>query len=334
MKRSFPPPAREALGVLVGALFCSAACAPNNNVKPGAPELIEFTIVQAGPTATTVTPTTPECVSPIMTGDACLPMGSMAGADGGTDAPPDGLCRNAPAMNWCTCVADATDASVGAWNCAEFTNVMAVIAVFDRLLDTTPLDPGDAAGLDSVVTTMASIPPDITLLADYSSTGAANGLIFNLFGPAFFGNFRANGPSLFAAPQPEFQSGATITISLDATKVRAKDGTTQFTGAGLLQGGTLVFKMAPFAASVIPPDAPTTEMPDPPIAAAAHITATANGAPVAIDVSSADGTTMSVAPTSGAWPAGATIVVTVDATTENLIAQPIAAAATATFTAR
>ena len=35
----------------------------------------------------------------------------------------------------------------------------------------------------------------------------------------------------------------------------------------------------------------------------------------------------------GAWPAGATIVVTVDATTTNLLGQTIAAAATVTFTA-
>ena len=35
----------------------------------------------------------------------------------------------------------------------------------------------------------------------------------------------------------------------------------------------------------------------------------------------------------GAWPAGATIVITLDATTTNLLGQTIAAAATVTFTA-
>jgi hypothetical protein len=366
MKRSFVPPARQALCVLVGALACGAACTPNQGVKPGAPELIEFTIVQAGPTVTTVTSTTPACVSGIASGDACLPMGRASGADGGTDTPADALCQDVADNNWCTCVADGTDDTMGTWSCAPFTNVMAVIAVFDRLLDTAPLDPGDAAGLVSVVTTTASAgAPTIELLSNYSSTGDPNGLIFNkIFGP-LFGNFRGDGPSLYAAPQPEFPSDATVTVNLDATMVRAKDGTTPFVGTGLLQGGTLVFTMAPFAATVVPPDPPTMDMPDPPIAVTIaftnfadnagcgppnavdptmspppcvtlpHITVTANGAPVAVDVTSADGSAMSIAPPkSGPWPAGATIVVSIDATTVNLLGQPIAAAATATFTAR
>jgi hypothetical protein len=347
MNRSFPPPAREALCVLVGALVCGAACSPDQNVKPGAPELIEFTIVQAGPTATTVTPTTPACPNPVQSGDACLPMGIPAGADGGVETPPDALCREANNNLWCNCVPDASDmtGTTGAWSCEPFTNVMAVIAVFDRLLDTAPLDPGDAAGLTDVV--MADVSASaIDVLTDYSSTGAANGFIFNLFGPAFFGNFRANGPSLYTAPQPIFPSGETVTVTLDATKVRAKDGTTPFKGEGLLQSGTLIFTMAPYSASVTAPAEPTMDNPDPPISATVsftnftdptdHITATANGAPVVIDVESADGgATFSVTPHSGSWgPTGTTVVVTVDATTQNLAGQTIAAAASTTFTAR
>ena len=37
MKRSFPPPAREALCALVGVLVCGAACEPNKDVAPGPP---------------------------------------------------------------------------------------------------------------------------------------------------------------------------------------------------------------------------------------------------------------------------------------------------------
>jgi len=343
MNRSFPPPAREALCVLVGALVCGAACTPNHDVKPGAPELIEFTIVQAGPTATTVKPDTPECMNPIASGDPCLPMG-RDGGDGGVATPPDTLCRNANANNWCSCVPDAADGTMGAWSCTEFTNVMAVVAVFDRLLDGSQLDPGDGRGLTDVVMATAGTPT-VAMLTDYSSTGAIDGFIFNLFGPAFFGNFRANGPSLLSTPQPIFPSGATISVSLDANKVRAKDGTTPFKGEGLLQSGTLIFTMAPYSASVTAPDAPTMDMPDPPISATVsftnftdptgHITATANGAPVVVDTETMDGgATFSVAPHSGSWPAGATIVVTVDATTVNLGGQPIAAAASTTFTAR
>jgi hypothetical protein len=280
-------------------------------------------------------------MSGIVPGAACLPMGSD-GADGGAAQPPDTLCRFANDQNWCNCVPDATDGTLGTWSCEPFTNVMAVIAVFDRLLDTSPLDPGDAAGLMDVVT-VDSTPPT-TVLSDYSASGARDGLIFNLFGPAFFGNFRVNGPSLFTAPQPEFPSGATVTVNLDANKVRAKDGTTPFKGDGLLQAGTLVFTMAPFAATIVEPAAPTMDMPMPSIAAtvaftnftdpSGHITVTANGTPVPVTIESADGgATFSVTPTSGAWPSGATIVVTVDAATTNLIGQPVAAAASKTFTA-
>ena len=125
MKRSFLPPARDAL--LVFALTCGAACTPNQGVKPGAPELIEFTILQAGPTATTVRADTPDCMSGIASGTACLPMGGDAG-DGGVGLPVDSLCRDATAQNWCTCVADATDGTMGVWSCEPFTNVMAVVA--------------------------------------------------------------------------------------------------------------------------------------------------------------------------------------------------------------
>jgi hypothetical protein len=329
MKRSFPPPAREALCALVGVLVCGAACEPNQDVPPGAPVLKEFTIVSGGTTPTTVTADTPDCAAGIVGGEACNPAGD----------PPDGLCRQASAMNWCNCAADPAD-DTGAtfiWDCSPFTNVTAVIAVFDRLLDTTPLDPGDASGVTDVVTTMGGAgAPEITLLPDYSSTGAADGLVFNLFGP-FFGNFRGNGPSLFSAPQPEFPSGTTITVSLQANKVLAKDGTTPFTGNGLLQGGTLVFTMAPFSAVVLPADAMNpaatvafTNFADP----SGHVTATVNGAPVEIVVEAVDGgATFSVTPMAGPWPVGATVVVTVDGATTNLLMQPIAAPATVTFTA-
>jgi hypothetical protein len=345
MKRSFPPPAREALCALVGVIVCGAACEPNNDVAPGPPVLKEFTIV-AGGSPTTVTADTPDCPAGIVGTEACLPMGEMA-----TMTPPDGLCRQASAMNWCNCIPDDADMTgmTGNWDCSPFANVSAVIAVFDRLLDTAPLDPGDASGLTDVVTTMAGTgAPVITLLTDYSSTGAADGLIFNVFGPFFFGNFRGNGPSLFSAPQPEFPSGTTVTVSLQADKVRAKDGTTPFTGNGLLQGGTLVFTTATFSAVVLPATpmmpatADTPEMPATDAMVAftnfvdptGHVTATVNGAATPIVVEAIDGgATFTVKPMGGgAWPAGATIVITVDAATTNLLDQPIDAAASVTFT--
>jgi hypothetical protein len=328
----------------------AAACTPNQGVKPGAPELIEFTIVQGGTTPTTVRPDTPDCRTGIVSGDACFPSGRMAdAADGGTldaDAPPDGLCRLASATtnNWCTCVADGMDQNVGTWNCDPFANVTAVIAVFDRLLDTVPFDPGTAPSGGVMTTSATGVPPTVDILADYSATGNPNGLVFNLFGPAYFGNFRADGPSLFGVPQPEFPSGATVMVSLQADKVHAKDGKTPYAGSGQLLGGTLVFTMAPFSAVLSPPD--TTAMSMDPVTVTialtnmaanpqAHVTATANGAPIAVMVGGDDGSSnFPVTPAAGgAWPAGATIVVTLDATTTNLLGQTIAAAATVTFTA-
>jgi len=284
MKRSFPPPAREALCALVGVLVCGAACEPNQDVPPGAPVLKEFTIFSGGTTPTTVTADTPDCAAGIVGGESCNPAGT----------PPDGLCRQASAMNWCNCVfvPDPMDATnmLSIWDCSPFTNVSAVIAVFDRLLYTAPLDPGHASRVTDV-----------------------------------------------SAPQPEFPSGTTITVSLQANKVLAKDGTTPFTGNGLLQGGTLVFTMAPFSAVVLPADAMNpaatvafTNFADP----SGHVTATVNGAPVEIVVEAIDGgATFSVTPMAGPWPVGATVVVTVDAATTNLLMQPIAAAASVTFTA-
>ena len=55
------------LGVAVASLS-SAACAPDQSVKPGAPELIAYYVVQAGPTPTKIVPDTPDCPAAVATG--------------------------------------------------------------------------------------------------------------------------------------------------------------------------------------------------------------------------------------------------------------------------
>jgi hypothetical protein len=360
MKRSFPSPAlvggRRVL--VAGALLCgAAACVPNNNVKPGAPQLTEFNIVQAqqptltGFGTTKITPDTPECASSIVGGEDCLPMGKMAdAADGGSvtmDIPPDTICRQTSAMNWCTCVTTdpMMDPTKGTWQCPPFANVVSVIAVFDRLLDAAPLDPGDAAGLTDVMMISASAgAPSFDILTDYSSTGAANGVVFNNLGPLYFANFRGDGPSLLSAPQPAFPSGTTVSVMLNADKVRAKDGTTPFTGGGLLMGGSLVFTTAPFAANVAipmpgPTDDPTmvgasvlfTNFVDA-MEAGAHITVTTAAGPVLVTITTSDGgATYAITPATG-WPKGEAVTIKVDATTKDLIGQTIAAEASGMFT--
>jgi hypothetical protein len=264
------------------------------------------------------------------------------------DAPADGLCRDSGRMNWCTCIGDATPNVAGAWSCDQFSNVFAVIAVFDRLLDTSPFDAVEAGPImDSIVKASATGSlPMVPLQTNYSATGSPTGLVFNLFGP-FFGNLRADGPSLLSAPQPEFPSGATVTVNLDANQVHAKDGTTPFTGQGLLSNGTLVFTMAPFTATMSPPD-PMRYGADPNAAvvtftnfvdtadAPSHITATVDGTAAPINAASGDGgANFLVTPVAGAgvWPTGATVVISVDATVKNLLDQPIGAVAPFTFTA-
>jgi hypothetical protein len=211
-----------------------------------------------------------------------------------------------------------------------------------------------------VLTATAGSPAtDVGLSTDYSSTGDARGVVFNAFGPAFFGNFRADGPSLLAQPQPEFPSGATVTVNLDASMILAKDGKTPFTAGGLLTGGSVVFTMAPFTASLIPPDPMSMSDPisaivvftnfldtpgcfndadpmtmDMPCATAAHITVTAGGAPIAVKIASPNGATFTVAPLDGnPWPTGAAIVVSVDATPKNFLDQPLDMAHSFPFTA-
>ena len=351
---------------MAGILVAAAACTPNNGVKPGAPELVEFIIGQPAPPgaqppvmATTVRGDTPDCVSGIATGMTCHPNPQKADiADGGTndaDLPADVLCRDANAMNWCTC-----DPNASTWNCDAFGNVFAVIAVFDRVLDTTPFDENEAGPImDSIVTTTASSgAPVVSLSTDYSPTGDGKGLVFNLYGP-YFGNLRGDGPSLVSTPQPEFPSGSTITVTLDANQVRAKDHTTPFTGTGLLAGGTVVFTMAPFSASFSPPDkmamdpnavtvaytnfvepaaCPSMDMPPVPCKTAAHLSVVnRSGTPpfpsIPVDISSGGGAYVSVTPTGGAWPAGAMVEIQLDGATTNLLGQQITAPQPLTFTA-
>jgi hypothetical protein len=360
MKWSFRTPARGALGVLLSVLPCVAACTPNHDVKPGAPELIEFNIVEGGgaptPTgtiATTIRPDTPDCATTIASGDACLPQGMMADAvDGGTNdanTPPDTVCHQVSAMNWCRCMGgDPTMPNAGVWNCDPFKDVISVVAVFDRLLDTAPLDPGDAAALTDLVMVSDSSSAAVGVVTDYSPTGDPNGVIFNVFGPLFFANYRADGPSLLSLPQdPEFPSGATLTATLNSAKVRAKDGTTPFLSNGTLMGGSVTFTTAPFGASVATPDFTMMDPVDPAAAATVvftnfvdtatapdHITAATPAGPVAIMAMSGDnGATFTVTPASGAWPKGETVTITVDATIKNLLGQTTTGAATGTLTA-
>src|SRR5436190_8460364 len=217
MKRSFPPPAREALFgaiALATLLGLGTACEPDNNVQPGAPVLTTMIMIGPGGATTTVTKDTPDCPPGIVGSEACDP--SM-----------DTLCKH-PAPGWCNCVADMADMTMGAWDCSD-VGVLAVVAIFDRLLDTAPFDAKYPDGITNAMTatTPSASAPQFQVISDYASTGTPMG-VNPLFATFVFGNPRNTGPSLFAMPDPAFPSSAAVTLQLEAAQVHAKDGTTAF----------------------------------------------------------------------------------------------------------
>jgi hypothetical protein len=330
--------------------------------------------------------------------------GTTAAATGGMcDPAAVPICRQVSAKNWCRCVANmppsppaaapnctdagtpdagavVADASVdaasadaggksdaaaplgGTWNCDPFAPTSVALFVFDRLLDTAPFDPGDAGGTPNVATTMISpTPPNpVVVVADYASNGSPNEIIFPLLGA-----FRSDGPSLLFAGQPTLPTAAAVTVTLDPTKVRAKDGKTAFTGTGFFKAGSLTYTTAAFTGSITAPpttpsaaDAgtcaipPTTVTPDRtpatitfnnlvnPTAIATVVTVTmpslvAGGMPVSIPfmASSADGLNVSITPNAN-WPANATITitVTVDPTATDLAGDPVGPVMPVSFT--
>ena len=226
------------------------------------------------------------------------------------------------------------------WVCQPFSRVTGVISTFDRLLDTTPLAAGPLAyggeGAADTVTAEASTGAATPVLTDYTSNGSPYGLLLPFFGAYYYQNFRLDGPSLLTIPEAAtFPSNAVITLTLDGTKVRAKDQTTPFTANGeLLLDGRLTFTTSAFSAAVvasdlIAPDMSTvavtfTNLVDP-TQVEGHITVTAApGGPVAITLGAIDGNTIGVTPV-GTWPASATLTFTIDATTPNVLGQTLGA---------
>src|SRR5580698_7252259 len=89
MNRPFPR--FEVLG-LTAALAFVGACTPNTSVKPGAPVIIELSVVEnGGATITTVTPTTLSCPGATPEGGAC-------------DSVKYAVCESATTNDLCRCV--------------------------------------------------------------------------------------------------------------------------------------------------------------------------------------------------------------------------------------
>jgi len=366
MKRPFPR--FEVLGLTVALV--GVACTPNNSVQPGAPVLMEMEVVEnGGYNITTVTAMTSGCPAGTTDGVGCASADPacqqlttnilchcVAGATPTTTTTPaDAGAADAGAADAGMSDAAATPKFDGAWSCS-FAPTATVLYVFDRLLYTPPLEPGDSGTVSDL--SMSTFDPQpttpVALLGDYASNGSPNEVVFPLLG-----DFRSDGPSILFAAAPTLPSNNTITVTLDKTKVLAKDGRTPFTGSGPLIDGTLKFFTTKFIATVAGPPAPMgaadaapmLPLPDmtpatvvfsnliDPATIGTHITVGAvptgsaagtQPTPVAVDVASMDGINVTITP-KATWPASSDITITVDAATADLVGDTLGTATPATF---
>jgi hypothetical protein len=258
MKRPFPR--IEVLG-LTAALAFAGSCTPNNAVKPGAPVLTEMVMVENG-SPYSITPTTPDCTSDIVEGAAC-------------NAQKDTICHRQASSeggvtteaNWCRCIGVsscpefAPGPAMSTWTCGPFAATTPLIAVFDRLLDTAPFEAADGGSLTTVATVSPAVPAS-QLAAIYTPNGSPEfdekgnfkTLLFPIYEHCVFGVvLNDHGPNLSMVPVPQFPTGQTVTVQLDGTNVRAKDGRTPFSGTGQLKDGTLSFQTVAFDAAITVP---------------------------------------------------------------------------------
>jgi Bacterial Ig-like domain len=373
MKR---PLRRFEVAYLAAVLGGGVACTPDNSVKPGAPVLTNVAIVDSGK-VTNIPAGAQACDAAVVAGGACYttsplcfqptsawctcvavpaPAAPMAGPDcgvggtmggaGGMDGGAAGAAGGAAGMDagaagaggaaGAPATSDAAPPD-GTWACDPFGPTAQVLFTFDRLLDTRPLDPGDGTTPVAAAMAFAGTTP-IGSNADYAPNGSPNELIF---GPYVLNDIRSAGPSLLISGAPAFPASSAITITLDPTMVRAKDGHTPFTDNGNFNNGSVSFLLGPFAATITAPQPPAptdacapantlvaldatgtvtfTNKVDP-AAAMAAISVTSNGTGVPFTAKSTDGLTFTIAPAGPdmKWPANATIKIAVDGAVADL----------------
>lgn len=373
----------ELCGLAVALAALGPACNPKSNVAPGAPVLIEMKIIEGGgASVTTIPASTPECPA--------TALGVDGGINGGMCDPTVPLCRLSSASNWCRCVANAAPAAPGpncvdgglvdagtpdagapaadaaaplggTYDCSPFSPNSAALFVFDRLLDSALLAPGDSGALTTVATTTTTpMPAGLSFTTDYNSNGSPNEIIFPLLGDNL-----NDGPGLLFAGSPELPGDAVVSITLDPTKVRAKDGVTPFAAGSPVVNGSLAYTTAPFSNSVsseptppaLPADAgvctpaPMTVAPDmtpvvitfneaiDPTVLEAHVVAKSMGnaagstlVTVPVTATTKDNMNVTITPVAN-WPADSAISVSFDGTTPNLVGDKLGTnGAAATFT--
>lgn len=219
---------------------------------------------------------------------------------------------------------------------------------FDRLLDGDLLEPtGDGGVMGAAGVAIITAPGSPRASVVYVPNGDSDFKL--LFAP---------GPQLLITPIPTLPSGSTVTVALDKSKFRGKDGLGPYVVAPGISDG-VSFATAPFAASISAGETGGAADAGPAgLAALAAVTVVFNNLPqegvaahITVQVSPAGGgpsamtdaaaapapsemdpAIWTVSPKAARWPAGATVTVTVDATAKDALGMPIAAPAMAVFT--
>lgn len=285
MKRPFPR--FEVLG-LAAALAAGAACTPNNSVKPGAPVLMEMTVIEPpapgayGPTLTSVTAMTSSCPSNTKEGGACV-SASFPSCEMPTD---NTLCRCIPnppppppvdAGASDAAASDASTSDAATSSDAGSSDAARPDGGTGASDAAAPPPPADGMWSCSFVPTssvlyvfdrlldptpfdpnmgvpgVANVTEDptnarVSGLANYAANGLQNGTIFPMLG-------FPDGPNIAVTGSPALPTGSTVAVMLDRTKVTAKDGT-PFSGKGFLIDGAVKFVTQSFSATITPPPAP------------------------------------------------------------------------------
>lgn len=235
-----------------------------------------------------------------------------------------------------------------------------VLAVFDRLLDPTPLETVNDGGVPLPNAGVASFQW-ANLSASAPATYLPHGDVKVM--PILYPPTYGQGPSLHINPAMPpgmgLPSGTAVTLALDATKIRSHDKTTPFVPApgvsttltftteslavafGLPDAEMLADAGVPPAVPVVPADfaLPITfnNLIAPESAGLVTVAVTQNGAPVAEftaqveDAETGNGFVVS-GPPMGGWPPGADVTVTVAGTITDRFGNALGEAASVSFT--
>jgi hypothetical protein len=290
MKRPFPR--FEVLG-LAAALAAGAACTPNNSVKPGAPVLMEMSVVEPpapgayGPTLTTVTAMTTSC--PTMTADGgvcvsasfpvcetadtnilcrCIPNPPTPASDGGTSdaGPSDAAMSDAAAGPSDAAAGGAGGSMTGAGGAGGQAGASSGSTKPDGTWSCSFAPTASVLYVFDRLLDTTPFDPNMGVpgVATISET-PSNGRVSSLASYASNGLQNAtifrllgfpDGPNVTVTGSPALPTSSTVAVMLDKTMVRAKDGT-PFSGTGLLIDGAIKFKTQAFAVvTIATPPAP------------------------------------------------------------------------------